>query len=281
MSGPPNLERLRSGVERLQGAGFEVRLAPNVELSAGYLAGSDGARLDGLLSLLDEGVDLLWAARGGYGIMRLLPELPLDRLSAWGGWVVGYSDVTVLHTVLMERCGLASLHGPMVTSLPRHADSAGRVVELLRGQGTKRLFGLGQATVVRGGKACGRAVGGNLSMLAALVGTPYEPDFDGAIVFLEDVGEPVYRLDRLLTQLSLSSRLAKVKAVLAGRLVRCGSREPGWREKWLDLLREAAPSNAVVVGGLPFGHGAVNMAFPLGVEVTVDTSRGEVTWGGG
>ena len=140
---------------------------------------------------------------------------------------------------------------------------------------------VGPAQVVRGGKASGRSVGGTLSILAALTGTPYEPDYDGAVLFVEDVGEPLYRLDRLLTQLRLSSRLGKVRAVLSGRLEQCGTGERGWRARWRELLDEVAPSGAVVVEGLPFGHGAVNTPFSLGVEVVVDTARGELAVGGG
>jgi muramoyltetrapeptide carboxypeptidase len=280
LSGPPDTERLQAGIERLEAEGFRVLLAPNVNAVDGYLAGSDTDRLDGLHFLLDSDVDLLWAARGGYGLMRVLPELPLERLAAWGGWVVGFSDVTALHAAMNRHCGVASLHGPMVASLTRHRGSALRVFELLARPEATKIFDLDAAQVIRPGRVRGRAVGGNLSLLAALVGTSCEPDYDGAVVFLEDVGEPLYRLDRLLTQLRLSSRLRRAKAILAGRLVQCGGGESGWRARWRDLLAEVAPKKAVVVDGLPFGHGAVNMAFPLGVEVVVDTGRGEVTWGG-
>jgi muramoyltetrapeptide carboxypeptidase len=134
--------------------------------------------------------------------------------------------------------------------------------------------------VVRPGVARGVAVGGNLSVLTSLAGTPFAPDLGGAVLFLEDVGEAGYRIDRLLTQLRLSSRLDAVKALITGRLTRCGRGEQGWRERWRRLLDEAAPPGAVVVEGLPFGHGRENLPFPLGVEVTVDTRRGEVSWEG-
>lgn len=273
--------RLDAGIAWLHGAGFATVEAANTRMKAGYTAGDDAARVGGLEDLLKEGVDALWASRGGYGVMRVLPRIPWDRLGDWGGWVVGFSDVTALHAGLQGRAGLASVHGPMVGSLARHEPSAWRTVDLLLGHQPRRLMKVSAAQVVRGGRVSGRSVGGTLTMLAALSGTPYEPDYDGAVLFLEDVGEPLYRLDRLLTQLRLSSRLGKVRAVLSGRLEQCGTGERGWRARWRELLAEVAPRGAVVVEGLPFGHGLVNTPFPLGVDVVVDTVRGELVLGGG
>jgi muramoyltetrapeptide carboxypeptidase len=280
LSGGVDLGRLDAGIAWLRRQGFEVVEAANARERTGYTAGDNAARLAGLEQLLDAGVDALWATRGGYGAMRLLPRIPWERLASWGGWVVGFSDLTVLHAGLQLRAGLASLHGPMVGALTRHEPSARRAVDILVGRAPRRLMRVDAPQVLSGGRAAGPAVGGTLAMLAALAGTPFEPDYEGAVVFLEDVGEPLYRLDRLLTQLRLSSRLAGARAVLAGRLEQCGVGEKGWRGRWRELLVEAAPPGAVVVEGLPFGHGTVNTPFPLGVEVEVDTVRGELALGG-
>jgi len=279
-AGPCDPVAVRAGLEFLQEKGFQTVPAPNLASRAAYVAGSDDERLNGLVALLEAGVDALLAARGGYGLMRLLPSLPWERLSAWSGWVVGFSDITALHAALATRFPCATLHGPMVTSFGRDRESGELLVSWLSGNGPRRLFEVSHTRVVRPGVARGVAVGGTLSLLASLVGTPFEPDYRGAVLFLEDVGEPVYRLDRLLTQLRLSSRLAEVKAVVSGRLARCGRGESGWRDRWRSLLLEAIPPGAVVVEGLPFGHGGANVPFPLGVEVEVNTLRGEVTWGG-
>jgi len=280
LAGPCDPLALAAGMEFLRGHGFEVVPGPNLAARSAYLAGSDDERLEGLEVLLDAGAEALVAARGGYGVMRLLPRLPWERLAAWQGWVVGFSDLTALHAGCARRFPRATMHGPMVSSLGRDPKGGELLVSWLRGNAPRRLFRVGPAQVVHAGVARGVAVGGTLSMLAALVGTEYEPDYDGAVLFLEDVGEPVYRLDRLLTQLRLSSRLARVKAVVAGRLARCGRGEPGWRERWRRLLVEAVGPEAVVVEGLTFGHGGSNVPFPLGVEVAVDTAGGEITWGG-
>ncbi len=280
-AGPCDPAALAAGVSRLRGLGFEVVVAPNAETRLGYLAGTDEERLAGLDALLDAGVEALVSVRGGYGVMRLLQELPWTRLAAWQGWVVGFSDITALHSALATRFPRSTLHGPMVASIGRDERAAEMVHSWLTGQAPARLFEFGAARVVRAGVARGIAVGGTLSILAALAGTPYESDYNDAVLFLEDVAEPLYRLDRLLTQLFLSSRLANVRAIVVGRLARCGRGEAGWRERWRDLLLGSAPAGAVVVEGLPFGHGGLNVPFPLGVEVEVNTARGEVTWGGG
>lgn len=280
LSGTPDPKRLREGVAVLESAGYRVLLAPNLERRIGYLAGSDRERLDGLDTLLAAGVDAIIAARGGYGLMRVLDGLPWDRLAEWGGWLVGFSDFTALHAAAGGRLPVATLHGPVGTTLARDGASAAALLRWLGGAPPRTLFRFRPEQVIQPGTACGVAVGGNLSLLAALNGTAFEPAYADAVLFLEDVGEAGYRLDRLLTQLSLSSRLARVKAIIVGRMVRCGRGEPGWRERWRALLAESAPATAVVVDGLAFGHGARNLPLPVGAPVSVDTSRGEVTWGG-
>ncbi len=279
-AGPCPPEALDAGVARLRARGYQVLLAPNARSRTGYLAGSDRERLDGIGWLLDRGVDALLAARGGYGVMRILPEMPWDRLARWGGWVAGFSDITALHSALATRYGRATLHGPMVSSLARDPGSAESLLAWLSGAGGGEPFRFSPRNVLRPGVARGVSAGGTLSILAALAATPFEPEYDGCVLFLEDVGESLYRLDRLLTQLRLSSRLAGARAVILGRLTRCGRGEAGWRERWRALVLEAAPA-AVVVEGLPFGHGGANVAFPLGVEVEVDAERGVISWGGG
>ncbi len=280
-AGPCDPRALAAGIDVLRGAGYEVISAPNAALRTGHLAGADHDRLEGIVGLLDSGVECLLAARGGYGTMRLLPDLPWDRLAAWSGWVVGFSDLTALHAALATRFPCATLHGPMAASLGRDRRGAAALLDWLAGRAPRRLFNLQRAEVLRPGVARGVAVGGTLSILAALAGTPFEPDYGDAVLFIEDVAEPLYRLDRLLTQLRLSSRLLRVKAVVVGRLARCGRGEAGWRERFRELLLGSLPAGAVVVEGVPFGHGGANVPFPLGVEVEVDTPGGEISWGGG
>ncbi len=280
LAGPVDVTMLDRGLEIIAEQGYRVVEAPNLRSRRAYLAGGDDERLAGLEAVLDSGVRAVLTARGGYGTTRLLPRLPWKRLADLGGWVVGFSDTTALHAGLAKRSGSATLHAPMVTSLARHEESRRRLFSWLCGKEIGELFRFSRARVVRGGAVRGVAIGGNLSVLSSLVGTPWEPDYSGAVLFLEEVGEPGYRLDRLLTHLKLASRLERVGAVIVGGCVRCGHSESGWRARWRGVLAEAVPSSAAVVEGLPFGHGVVNLPFPLGVEVEVDTERGTVTWGG-
>jgi muramoyltetrapeptide carboxypeptidase len=139
------------------------------------------------------------------------------------------------------------------------------------------LFRFPERSVVRHGRVSGRALGGNLSLLTSLIGTLWEPDFDDSLVFIEEVGEPVYRLDRMLTHLGASGRLRNVKALIGGSLRGC--RPASDRSKaWRQLLLEVAPEEAAVVVDLPFGHGATNLAFPVGTTVALDTRAQRVTW---
>jgi muramoyltetrapeptide carboxypeptidase len=158
---------------------------------------------------------------------------------------------------------------------PRNARRLQGVLEgTLRGQ---PLFRFRSCDVVRHGVTDGTAVGGNLSVLVSLLGTPWEPSFDDAVVFLEDVGEPLYRLDRMLTHLRSSGRLRNVKALMSGSLRACRPARERAR-RWRQLLEETAPEGVPVVTGLPFGHGAVNLALPVGAELHVDTRHGCVVW---
>lgn len=280
LAGPVDPERVSEGLALLRDLGFEVVPSPNLDRRTGYLAGGDDERLAGLEHLLDQDIDVLIAARGGYGTARLLPRLPWGHLAAWGGWVVGFSDVTALHAALAGRFPVATLHGPMVTTLSRDHRSTALLMAWLRGRAPGELFDLSAATVLRHGRARGPAVGGNLSVLGALEGTPYRPSYEGAVLLVEDVGEPGYRLDRVLNQLRQTEALSRVAAVLAGELCDCGRNEPGFQTRWHELLLEAAPADVPVVAGLPFGHGTVNLPFPLGGMLDVDTRRGTVRWEG-
>jgi muramoyltetrapeptide carboxypeptidase len=191
--------------------------------------------------------------------------------------MVGFSDLTAILNPLGSN-GLLQIHGPMVASGLSTRHNAKRLHSVLLGKlEGEPLFRIPEASVVRPGRAEGRALGGNLTMLTALIGTPWEPDFDGSVLFLEEINEPLYRLDRMLTHLRGSGRLRNVKALIGGSLRGCrpASERP---ETWRRLLLEAAPPSAPVVVDLPFGHGAANLAFPIGASVEVDTKALQVIW---
>ena len=280
LSGVVASSRLDAGLEALLSSGHRVLEAPNVrERSAsGYLAGEDSRRLEGLRWLLERGTRTLMAARGGYGAARLLSNLPWSVMVERGVTFVGFSDLTAILNPLIARGGAVQVHGPMAAVGLEHSHNLERLLRVLRGDLVgKTLFRFRQSQVVRPGTARGHAIGGNLTVLCSLIGTPYEPPWDDGVLFIEEVGEPMYRLDRLLTHLRGSGRLRNVKALISGSLRGCRP-ATGRTSLWGRMLEETAPARAPVVVGLPFGHGARNDAFPLGATVEIDTGSGQISW---
>ncbi len=278
LSGPVDPVKLEAGLAVLRGWGHPVIEAANLRREDGYLAGSDAERLAGLDEVLAAGVRWVMAARGGYGSARLLPSVSLELLRDRQVSLIGYSDVTAFLNPLAQNGGAVQIHGPMVAAGLVRPDNERRLRTLLTGELSGGvLFRFPEGAVARVGLASGPALGGNLTLLASLVGTPWEPDFNGCVVFLEDVGEPIYRLDRMLTQLRCSGRLRNVKALIGGSLRGCGPVSER-SERWRRMLVETAPPGAPVVVGLPFGHGATNLAFPVGATVDIDTDRRRITW---
>ncbi len=255
--------------------GLRPRLREDVGARAGYLAGDDARRAaEWQEAATDQESRALWAARGGYGAMRLLPRVELGRLLHPPKWVVGFSDLTALHAGL-NRAGLVTCHGPVVTQLPRLAPQALDHLEALLfgearppGPGLAPAPGAGLAgtAVIRPGSASGPLLGGSLTMLAHLCGTPWLPGLRGAVLFLEDVGERPYRLDRYLTQLRLSGALDGVRGVCVGQLTDCDEGEISGAATVRELVRALG---VPAVEGLPAGHEADNRALPLGSVVTL------------
>jgi len=276
LSGPIDPERLARGIDALRNWGHPVSPAINLGDRAGYLAGSDDARLAGLTDLLDRGVRFFLGARGGYGVSRLLDRVPWRRMQDAGVVVVGFSDLTALINPLAQRT--LQVHGPMVAAGLARQENSERLRELVyaRPQG-QTLFRFASPSVLRHGRAEGVVVGGNLSVLSSLMGTPWEPDFNDRVLVLEEVSEPPYRLDRLLTQLRGSASFGGVKALICGTLHACRPHAE-CLARWTDLVLESTSDRVPVVVGLPFGHGARNLAFPIGATVEIDTRRGAVIW---
>lgn len=276
-AGPVDRERFEAGLrvlaERYRPV-FDDRLFARTR----YLAGDDARRLDELAAALtDDGVKAIFAARGGYGTMRLLPRL-WPKLRDGGVRpkpVVGFSDLTGLHLAL-QAAGWVSIHGPTLTQLGRQPpDAVARLVHLLESATTPAPSLTG--TPLIGGVAEGPLLGGNLALLSALVGTPYLPAFDGAVLVLEDVGERPYRLDRMWIQLALAGILDRVRGIALGDFSDC--EEPDADYASADVLRALAIETGLpCVVGLPIGHGAVNVAVPLGCRVRLDGDAGTITF---
>lgn len=258
---------------------YDVRYTEGVFARERYLAGPDHRRLTELQqALTDQGTRAVFCARGGYGVTRILKSLAADlptRTTLPPKLLVGFSDITAAHALLQARSWV-SIHGPVMTQLGRLETSA-----------LERLFALLESplepaplTGLAGygsGSAEGVLVGGNLSVLASLCGTPFMPPLAGAILLLEDVGEKPYRLDRLWTQLSLAGVFQQVRGIALGEFVDC--EVPGADYASHDVLRELATSTGLpCVAGLPIGHGKVNEAVALGTRVRIDASSAALTF---
>ena len=275
-AGPVPRAELEAGAALL-GARYRLRYDPATLFRAeGYLAGPDEARLAELVEALrDPEARAVVLARGGYGAMRLLPLLDPALLRADPKPIVGFSDGTAL-LAFAARAGVASVHGPVITQLPRlpEEDRAG-LFGLLEGPGPGLLLSGLDAPVP--GRVRGPLLGGNLEVFSRLLGTPHLPDLDGAVLFFEDLGERPYRVDRLITHLDLAGVFGAAAAVVVGDFSGCkepeGSRlvSPTAEEVLLERLgRLAIP----VAFGAPIGHGARNVAVPYGTLVELDTRHG-------
>jgi muramoyltetrapeptide carboxypeptidase len=263
-AGPVERSGLDAGLEMLAARGFFVRAAANLRARDGYLAGPDAARLEGVQAALDDPeARVLWVARGGYGTTRLLDRLRLDRVARAPLWVVGCSDATALLLELWVRHRAVSIHGPMVARL---ADTAAEDVEdlfALLGGARPRPRDL---EPVVSGTARGPLVGGNLFVLAHLLGSARSDFAAGAILFLEEVGERPYRIDRCLTQLARAGALSSVAGVVVGELTACDPGPDGVTAA--DVVRERLGSLGVpVASGYPAAHGVNNAPFLHGGEV--------------
>ena len=220
-SAPVSPDRLARGVAYLERLGYRVEVGRLGEGPQGYLAASDAARLRELNGALRRpDVQAIFCVRGGYGTLRLLPDVDYAAVRRHPKLVVGYSDVTALHLALYHKAGVTGLSGPMVGVEWGALDAASERLfwDLARGAAPRPLLGPGGEALqpVRPGTAEGVLLGGNLTLVTRLIGTPYLPDLMGALLFLEDVGEAPYRIDGLLAQLKLAGILDRLGGLVLG-----------------------------------------------------------------
>lgn len=279
-SGVVQESRLRAGIGVLETLGLRVVVGDSVLARRAYLAGSDAERRADLQRMLDDpGIHAVFCARGGFGSQRLVPSLDLSAVRRAPKPLIGYSDATALLAAL-AGAGVVGIHGPMVAAdMARGltARSLGHLERLLCDPGYR--WEAEAPVVVRPGRARGRLAGGCLSVLVTLLGTPWAPDLDGSVVFLEDVHEWPYRLDRLLTQLRQSGSLDRVAGVVLSTMEACRTLDGVCA---VDVVRDAfADAPYPVALGLPAGHAVAdtdveNLALSFGVQVELDADAGRL-----
>ena len=264
-------EDLERGIGALERMGFRVRFDERIFESLRYLAGDDAARAEELMRVFeDSSIRAVIGLRGGYGCSRLIPFLKLRRLRPHHKIFMGFSDLTTLMMYFRKRFGWTSIHGPMAVS-PSLVDlhQANHVYSLLTDPGYRPVLQFEQLESWIPGIAEGELVGGCLSIIAASLGTRYEIDTNGKILFLEDLGEPPYRLDRMLTHLQLAGKFKSIAGILMGDFLDCEPSKGNYTSR--DVLRDIVSRyNVPVIANFPIGHGNDNWAIPFGARVRLD-----------
>lgn len=273
-AGPFDPEPFEKGLAVLRAHGLVPRYGRGLSSRARYLAGSDERRLaEWNEALADKDARAIWAARGGYGTMRILDRIDPRALARNPRFVVGFSDLTAIHAVL-NRAGLVTVHGPVVTQLGRAtAPAVRRLFDLVLGRRAPAPFR--RLRRVRPGHAEGPLYGGNLTLLAHLAGTAYLPSLEGAVLLVEDIAESPYRLDRAFQSLRLAGVLDGIAGVVIGHLTRCDDDKGGKGRKVLEDLFGSL--GVPVVSGAPVGHEDDNHAVLLGAPVRLDATKGILT----
>jgi muramoyltetrapeptide carboxypeptidase len=283
-SGPTNSELLDRGLLFLQSKGFRVVQGCNVgERNGAYLAGTDEQRCMDLNAMLqDPEIRAVLFARGGYGVMRLLDQVDTEGVRQDPKLLLGMSDLTALQLSLFARVGLASWSGPMVAGqVGEGLDELSEAMLLkaltLPVRGRELLPDpVDGLRVPRSGVARGVLLGGCLSLITSIVGTPHFPDLTNGILIIEDVHEPLYRVDRMLTQLKLAGVLGKVSGIVVGHVRGLEGRDL-LTETEQRLLELTSDHPVPILSGFPYGHVLPNVTVPLGVPVRVDTEIPSLT----
>ena len=266
-------DALDQGIDTLQKMGFHVRADERILQSHRYLAGDDAARAEELmLAFEDPSVQAIIALRGGYGCARLIPLLMEKRLRHYPKIFMGFSDLTTLHLFFRRRFGWITVHGPMAATPALGAitdDQKQHLLSLWTDPDYRPVLSFPQLQTWTPGVAEGTLIGGCLSVIVASIGTPYEIKTEGKILFLEDHGEPPYRLDRMLTHLSLSGKLQNLAGLLLGSFLDCDPERDDYTA--MDTLRDIVTRLEVpTIANFPAGHGQDNWAIPLGAKVRID-----------
>jgi muramoyltetrapeptide carboxypeptidase len=267
---PYQAEAFQKGIHLLKQWGFQVTLGRKRIGRKGYLAGTDRERAKELMGLFtNPEIQAVLCSRGGYGTMRILDYLDFNKIKDHPKLIMGFSDVTVLLIALWKKAGLMAFHGPMVTSLSQlNASSLNWVQATLKGHYQVQIP-LYKNRTFRSESVQGTLIGGNLTLLAHLIGTPYEPIWEESILFLEDCGEEPYRLDRLFMHLRLSGCLEKVSAVLLGTIS-----GPNKKELPMTIVKKMLKDFTVPIwNGLPVGHGSRNIPLPVGAPASIDAEQ--------
>jgi muramoyltetrapeptide carboxypeptidase len=284
-SSPDDFTRIEQGVKYLESLGYRVKLGKHIFKRYGYLSSTDDERADDLNEMFaDEKVKAIICVRGGYGTPRLLDKVDYNLIKKKPKIFVGYSDITALQLAIFKKTGLVTFSGPMLAVdiysnfdgfaedfFWRILTSREKKIEIKNPNGV-------ELNTLKSGKATGTLLGGNLSLIASIMGTKYQPSFNDSVLVIEDIGEEPYRIDRYLSQLKNSGVLYKINACILGQFTDCAPKEP---EKSLTLEQifndYLGNLKIPVISNLSYGHIPQKLTLPLGARVRVDAKRQKIT----
>lgn len=273
-SGPVDRELVRRGVRFLEEMGLRVKLGRNVFSKKQYLAGDDQKRAEDLMEMFaDSEVKAIISARGGYGCLRIMKYIDFKIIKNNPKIFVGYSDLTILLNNFFKKTGLVTFHGPMLRQITEQDKLTVNIFrQILFGEIKVLTCKTPELKIVKRGKEKGALIGGCLSVILSTLGTDYEPLWDNSILFFEDVDEPLYRIDRMLTQLKLSGRLGKIRGLIVGKIKGIKN------EDLASLLKEILADLVIpAVLNFPAGHQLPNLTLPVGATVHLNADVPSVT----
>jgi len=283
-----NQDRIDKTIANLEAMGLRYYHTANVLLKDGYLAGSDTIRLKEIHDMYaDESIDGIWCIRGGYGTTRLLDYLDFNLIKRNKKPLIGYSDITALLNTIYQKTGSPCFHGPVASSTM--TDYTQKHLAPLFGLDADHVIGLSQENITKGyedavyqfktitpGKAKGELAGGNLSLLVSLLGTAHEVKTKNKIVFIEDVGEAPYRIDRMLTQLISAGFFEKAKGIILGVFAGCERKDEETQTLQQVVAERIKRLQIPSAYGFSFGHIDNQCTFPIGAKAEFDASEGKV-----
>jgi len=279
---PPNSKKLKQGIRFLENCGFRIKMFYPFKRT-GYFSGTDDERAEQFNKAFhDDEVDAIICSRGGYGSMRILDKIDYKNIIKNPKLLIGFSDITALHLAIYNKCQLASIHGPMVSYGFDEKRDKMTIESFWLAVSAKDNYSLSYPEdkykwkTMRHGKATGILIGGNLTLISMLIGTEYLPDFKNKILFIEDLDERPYKIDRMLTHLRLAGKLDNLRGIIIGEMVNCANLKGGEPSFKLQQVFEDCFRNYdfPVISNFPSGHGRKNLTLPFSVRVEIDTRKG-------
>lgn len=266
-------DNLKPALDLLHSWGLEAVIGSSIGLDDNQLAGTDAQRAADFQAQLDNpNIKAIWCVRGGYGTIRMIDLLDFTQFKENPKWIIGFSDVTVLHNHL-NTMGFKSIHGIMPISVPKASPQA---IESLRKSlfGEKIIYEIDPFTMNRFGTASGELVGGNLSILYSVLGSPSAIDCTDKILFLEDLDEYLYHIDRMMMNLKRNGCLESIKGIIVGSMTKMKDNDIPWGKNALEIIEDVTKKyNIPVLYNFPAGHIQDNRALIMGSKVTIDVNE--------